>query len=120
VLGRTGTDRWEVHFDPAPGAAAHGGVNFKGYFRETTPQEGTFHGETFYNGRGVRLVQMHMEELESHCYYMLLSGKHTLHPSELLIDGGYVDVGDFAPDPSTGRVASGYFGLFQLRKLTPM
>jgi hypothetical protein len=116
VAGRVGTDRWEVHLETTPGPGAHGGVNFKGYFLPSTPQEGTFYGETFYNARGVQLVQMHME-LESHCYYQLLSGKHTIDRAEVLIDGAYVDVGGFAPDPSTGRVASGYFGLFQLRKL---
>ena len=113
VPGGRATDSFEVKFDPDPTPGTHGGVKFKGYFTGPRPQEGTFHGETFYNRRGVQLVQMFME-LESHCYYQLLSGKHLFDESpEVVVDGAYVDVGGSLHPDGTG---SGYFGLFQMRK----
>jgi hypothetical protein len=46
-----------VHFVDA-GEGSHGGRKFKGQYTDPPSLKGNFEGETFYNRRGVQLVQM--------------------------------------------------------------
>ena len=100
-----------VHFD-VTGPGHHGGVRFKGQYTDGHP--GTFEGETFYNGRGVQIVQM-MLYCDPLRYLEVLCGKHVKDSSKVWVMGAWANVGNSANgDPKGG---SGYLANFEMVKV---
>jgi len=100
-----------VHFDVI-GPGQHGGVRFKGQYTDGHP--GTFVGETFYNGRGVQIVQM-MLSSDPLRYLEVLCGKHVKDPAKVWVMGAWANVGHAAGgDPKGG---SGYLANFEMVKV---
>ena len=93
------------------GPNAYGGSAFRGQLIGAPAVR--IHGDTFYGGRGVQLMQMRFEEETSAGrYYKLFCGKHQLYksdPKRAEVLGGWVDGG------SEGA-ASGYDGSFVMVK----
>ena len=123
VPGRLPT--YHAHFEESS-RGDHGGVKFKGVFIDDptgsalphshapAAQPGVFYGETFYDGRGVYLVQMFMYD-DTRRYYELHCGKHMSRVPGQEIDGAYVDVG--APRKKDEPFPQGYFGRFRMQKV---
>jgi len=102
---------YRVHFDLI-GPGDHGGMKFKGYFIGGPPA--AISGETFYDGRGVHIVQMLVKDYNHPGrYYELLSGAHSLYtieePTRVEVKGGWVNVGNSGcgiPGAGSGYVAN--------------
>jgi hypothetical protein len=121
----TTTATFHAHIEvTSPGG--HGGVKFTGPFIDDptagplphshapAAQPGVFFGETFYDGRGVSLVQMVMY-YDINRYYQLHSGRHMARVPGVVVDGAYVDVGDRR---RKGELfPQGYFGRFRMHKV---
>ena len=116
---------YHVHFE-VTGRGTYGGDKFTGPFVDDptagplphshapAAQPGVFYGETFYDRRGVHLVQMVMY-YDHNRYYELHSGRHMSRTSPEEVDGAYVDVG--ASRDKAHEFPQGYFGRFRMQKV---
>lgn len=85
-----------LHYDII-GPGDHGGVKFTGHYVDPPAQAGTHVGETFYDARGVQIVQI-LESLPPNQYFALLCGTHkqdSANPGPPKILGGWVDIGGY-------------------------
>lgn len=88
---------YEVHFD-FDGPSAHGSRylgHYVGFGSHPLGQPGAIVAETFYDNRGIQLVQLN-EVVPGFNYVLLRNGKHQLYPDEptrMEVVGGWVDIG---------------------------
>jgi hypothetical protein len=108
-----GSNVYELHFDNI-GPGTHGGTRFKGQYK-IRPEWGDFyHGETYYDHRGLQIVQM-VGYLRGEQYYELLVGNH--RPSDgrqTAIFGGWCGTGVSSDAPNQGMNTTGNFEMVKL------
>jgi len=83
------------------GPGDHGGMKFKGTFKDNNAV--SIVGETLYGRNGVQVVQMRLQSSRSPGYYELLCGRHQIYqphdPVEILgcwvSTGGSSNIGNF-------------------------
>jgi hypothetical protein len=113
VPGGSGSQTYELHFENT-GPGTHGGTRFKGQYK-IRPEWGDFyHGETFYDHRGLQIVQM-IGYLRGEQYYELLVGNH--RPSDgkqTVIFGGWCGTGVSSDAPNQGMNTTGNFEMVKL------
>ena len=86
-----------LHYDII-GPGDHGGVKFKGHYVKPSSQTAIHDGETYYDGRGVQIVQILESLHQPNRYLALLCGTHkqaSAHPGPPQILGCWVDVGGY-------------------------
>jgi hypothetical protein len=114
VVAGVGSNIYELHFHHVE-AGTHGGTRFKGQYK-LRPEWGDFyHGETFYDHRGLHVVQM-TGYLKDEQYYELLVGNHQPgNPRRPVIFGGWCGTGVSSDAPNQGSNTMGMFELVKLR-----
>ena len=110
-----GSSSYRMHLDDA-GKGSHGGQKFKGKFIDPEIVGLEFTGETFYDKRGVHLIQM-LGVRKAEQYLWVLCGSHMIDTTDrrkIWICGTAFDVGhEMAPVAGGGGTPN----LFEMIKL---
>jgi hypothetical protein len=103
-----------VRFEDA-GKGSHGGRKFKGQFTDSGLAPFVFEGETFYDNRGIQVMQM-LATVKGLQYIQVYAGKHQLdssNPRKIWILGAAFDVGGELGLPNGGVGAPIVFQLIK-------